>query len=115
MLLKKTVYLREEDLELWESCPNKSLLVHNALRLDWAKETLQTIPPIVIKSVKVAYTPKKKLDNMVLAGEAFETIPAADYHRSDPVPTPVHFQKFDEGYCKHGLNLKVSKCKYGCK
>ena len=30
-LIKKTIYLREEDLELWKACPNKSLLIHNAL------------------------------------------------------------------------------------
>lgn len=30
-LLKKTIYLRESDEQLWAECPNKSLLVHNAL------------------------------------------------------------------------------------
>lgn len=31
-LHKKTVYIRDEDLEAWSACPNKSLMVHTALQ-----------------------------------------------------------------------------------
>lgn len=42
-LLKKTIYLRESDEALWAECPNKSLLVHNALEAVPWRVTSETV------------------------------------------------------------------------
>jgi len=42
---KKTIYIRVEDLPLWEQCEDKALLVHNALRAS-IKPIARPIAPI---------------------------------------------------------------------
>lgn len=87
MLHKKTVYLRDEDLDLWAACPNKSLLVHNAL----TKLVIEP-PPKDYPSPDVVDIGEDWKEKLTLRAE-----------------------KVKGDHCNHGYNLKVSKCKFGCK
>lgn len=90
MLIKKTVYIREEDLELWKNCPNKSLMVHNALNINFidsptTAEQIQDIVEAQERPVKTStkFAPHNIVTNMA-TGEKFLS-------------------------CKHGYNPKFCK------
>ena len=96
-LHKKTVYIREEDLELWAACPNKSLMVHNALSpygtLKEAGEPVElevTGLPDLTKKPRGSY---KLPEGLVKKDTTFERPPVE--------------------WCKHGMVKGF--CKQGCK
>lgn len=105
MLKQKTVYFREEDLELWEKIPNKAQWLHDALNpggtYDLTPKTVAVVSPSTKKALLKLKDPG--LDKR-LAGKTPYLIV-----ESKPIVEKIA-EVFDVSLCKHGASPEY--CKY---
>ncbi len=99
-LHKKTVYIREEDLDLWAACPNKSLMIHNALQ----------------KMDVTEWKPVNRTRDGMYSTKLGTFSEPTEPHSTDPINVPI--PALVPRFCKNGHPIPYPKEKClgkGCK